>query len=81
MKDKLKLLLRWAIIFLFCFITIYLLVFVGGWKLFESGDPILIEIGVAHILSFFVLLFSEMISLLDKRVKALEDRIKELEKK
>ena len=81
MKDKLKLLLRWAIIFLFCFIMIYLFVFFGGWKLFESGDPILIEIGVAHILSFFVLLFSEMISLLDKRVKALEDRIKELEKK
>jgi hypothetical protein len=81
MKDKLKLLLRWAIIFLFCFIMIYLFVFVGGWKLFESGDPILIEIGVAFILSFFVLLFIEMISLLDKRVKALEDRIKELEKK
>lgn len=81
MKDKLKLLLKWEIIFLFCFITIYLLVFVGGWKLFESGDPILIEIGVAYILSFFVLLFIEMISLLEKRVKALEDRIKELEKK
>ncbi len=81
MKDKLKLLLRWAIIFLFCFIMIYLFVFVGGWKLFESGDPIFIEIGVAFILSFFVLLFIEMISLLEKRVKALEDRIKELEKK
>ena len=50
MKDKLKLLLRWAIIFLFCFIMIYLFVFFGGWKLFESGDPILIEIGVAFIL-------------------------------
>jgi hypothetical protein len=81
MKDKLKLLLRWAIIFLFCFITIYLFVFVGCWKLFESGDPIFIEIGVAIILSFFVLLFIEMISILEKRVKALEDRIKELEKK
>ena len=81
MKDKIKLLLRWVGIFLFCFIVIYFLVFFGVWKLFESGDPILIEICVAFILSFFVLLFIEMISLLEKRVKALEDRIKELEKK
>ena len=43
MKDKIKLLLRWVGIFLLCLIVIYLFVFFGGWKLFESGDPILIE--------------------------------------
>ncbi len=81
MKDKIKLLLRWGGIFLLCFIVIYLFVFLGGWKLFESGDPILIEVGVAFVLSFFVFVFNEVISGLEKRVKSLEERISELEKK
>ena len=81
MKDKIKLLLRWGGIFLLCFIVIYLFVFLGDWKLFESGDPILIEVGVAFVLSFFVFVFNEVISGLEKRVKSLEERISELEKK
>ena len=36
MKEKLKLILRFIGIFLICFITIYLVVFIGGWKLFEE---------------------------------------------
>ena len=80
MKDKLKLLFRWVLIFLLCLIVIYLFVFFGGWKLFESGDPILIEIGAAVILSFFVFVISEAVICLEKRVKSLEERVKELEK-
>lgn len=81
MKDKIKLLLRWAGIFLLCFFVIYLFVFFWGWKLFESGDPILIEVGVAFVLSFFVFVINEVVMGLEKRVKALEERINELEKK
>ena len=51
------------------------------WKLFESGDPILIEVGVAFVLSFFVFIFNEVVTGLEKRVKSLEERINELEKK
>ena len=79
MKDKFKLLLKWAGIFALCFVVIYLFVFCGGWKLFESGDPILIEIGVAFVLSFFVFIFSEIVIGLEKRVKSLEERVNELE--
>ncbi len=81
MKNKIKLLLRWGGTFLLCLIVIYLFVFLGGWKLFESGDPILIEIGVAFVLSFFVFIFNEIVTGLEKRVKSLEERINELEKK
>ena len=81
MKDKIKLLLRWVGIFLLCLIVIYLFVFFGGWKLFESSDPILIEVGVAFVLSFFVFVINEVVMGLEKRVKTLEERINELEKK
>lgn len=81
MKDKIKLLLRWAIIFILCFIVIYLIVFFGGWKLFESGDPILIEVGVALVLSFFVFVINEIVTGLVKRVKSLEERLNQLENK
>ena len=81
MKDKIKLLLRWVGIFLLCLIVIYLFVFFGGWKLFESGDPILIEIGFAFVLSIFVYTINEVVTGLEKKVKALEERLNELENK
>lgn len=81
MKDKIKLFLRWAAMFFLCFILIYLFVFFGGWKLFESGDPILIEVGVAFVLSFFVAIANEVTTGLEKRVKSLEERLNELENK
>lgn len=80
MKDKIKLFLRWVAMFFLCFIVIYLFVFFGGWKLFESGDPILIEVGVAFVLSFFVAIANEVTTGLEKRVKSLEERINKLEK-
>ena len=80
MKDKLKLLLKWAVTFCFCFIVIYSFVFCGGWRLFKSSDPIGIELGVAFVLSIFVLIFSQMISTLEHRVKELEERVNVLKK-
>lgn len=79
-KEKIKILLRWAVVFLLCFILIYLFVFFGGWKFFESGDPIMIEIGVALVLSFFVFVFGEIVTGLEKRVKSLEERLNEQDK-
>lgn len=79
MKTKLKLLLRWAGNFLLCFLVIYLVVFFGGWKFFESGDPILIEIGVALILSVFIFAINETITSHEKKIRSLEERIDKLE--
>ena len=75
LKNKLKSLLRWAGIFLLCFAVVYLTVFFGGWKLFESGDPVLIELGAALILSVFVFAFNETITKLEKKIEDLEKRI------
>lgn len=81
MNNKIKSFLRWAGTFLITLIVIYLFVFFGGWKLFESGDPILIEIGVALVLSFFVFVIGEVLTGLEKRVTTLEERIGKLENK
>ena len=81
MKNKLKSFFRWVIIFVLCFIVIYLTVFFGGWRLFKSGDPILIEIGVALVLSFFVYALNETVTKLEKKIEALEKRIREMENK
>ena len=80
MKNRLKAFLRWALTFVLCFLIIYLIIFIGGWKLFESGDPILMELGGALILSIFVFAVNETITALEKRVDLLEARIDELEK-
>ena len=79
MKKKAKMLLRYLGVFLLCFLTIYLIVFFGGWKLFESGDPILIEIGVAFILSIFLFAIIEVQTIHEKKIKDLEERVKQLE--
>ncbi len=79
MKRYLKFLLKWAACFAGCFVLIYIYVFFGGWKLFESGDAVLIEIGFAGILSLFILIIIEVFLRMEKRIACLEDRIKELE--
>lgn len=79
MKNKAKKLLRWLCVFLLCFLVIYLIVFFGGWKLFESGDPILIEIVVALVLSVFIFIINEVITTHEKKIKDLEEQIKKIE--
>lgn len=79
MKAKVKTILRFLGCFVLCFLAIYLFVFVGGWKLFESGDPILIEIGVAFIFSIFFFAINEVIASHQKRIIDLENRVKMLE--
>ena len=79
MKTKLKPLLLWLAVFAACFLIIYLLVLFGGWKLFESGDPILIELGAALILSVFITVVLSVSEAQSKRIDALEARIQTLE--
>ena len=80
MKKYWKFLLKWAVCFIACFAVIWLIVFIGGWKLFESGDVVLIELGFALILSVFLLAIAETITVLNKRIDKLEEKIEELEK-
>ncbi len=80
MKNKLLSVLKWVITFIICFAIIYLVVLFGGWKLFESGNPILIELAVALVLSFFVFAFGETVNNLEKRIKSLEERLEKYEK-
>jgi len=81
MKNKVKSFFRWAMIFALCFTVIYLTVFFGGWKLFESGDPLLMELGVALVVSFFVFAFNEVATKLEKKILNLEERIEKMENK
>ncbi len=78
MKEKTLIFLRWICSFIGCFIVIYSIVFVGGWKLFESNDIILIEIGASLILSVFVFVILEVMQMLYKRIEKLEKQIEEL---
>lgn len=77
--QKCKLLLRLLASFIICFVIIYAVVFAGGWKLFESGDPILIEIGASMIGSLFLFVILEIFELQEQKIKKLEERIKNLE--
>ena len=79
MNSTAKMLLRWLGVFLLCFLAIYVIVFIGGWKLFESGDPILIEIGVALVLSIFIFAINEVLTMHEKKIKDLEEHIRKLE--
>lgn len=81
MKNKMKMLLKFAGIFALCFVVIYLIMFFWGWKLIETGDPILMEVVCAVILSVFLCAFGEAVSALEKRVKSLEERLDKLENK
>ena len=79
MKSKLKFFLRYLAVFAACFVIIYFIVFFGGAKLFESGDPILIELGAALILALFVTVLLSVCEAQSKRIDALEARVRTLE--
>ena len=84
-KDFLRrlIILIGSIIVTFTFI--YLFVFAGGWKLFESGDAIAIELGVSVVLGALIgiilISIDKVVNNYDKKIADLEKRIEELEKK
>ena len=83
--SKLKYILVWALCIVVCFIIIFLYISWFGWELFESGDPIKIELGVAVILGslFFVIIDTiyELEKQHEEKIKNLEKRIEKLENK
>ena len=79
MKSIFKPILFYLAVFAVCFAIIYLIVFFGGAKLFESGDPILIELGAALILALFVTVLLSVCEAQSKRIDALEARVRTLE--
>ena len=80
MKQKLKLYLRWFISILFSFVCIYLFIFVGGWKLLESGDPIRMELAAAIVVGTILFVVNEVTTAQDRKIKDLEERVAKLEK-
>lgn len=79
-KNTLKMLLHWLVSTVLCFVLIYLFVFFGGWRLLETGDPILPEVVAAIAMGFVLWLVYEITSAQDAKIGALEKRIAELEK-
>ncbi len=79
MKKSLKKFAKFWLIFVVTFALIYLLVFVGGWKLFESQDPILMEIGISVLAAIILYVMDYLYSNCNDRIEKLEKRIDELE--
>lgn len=79
-NKKLKFILHFLICFVISFVCIYLIIFTGGWRLFESGDPILLEIAAAIVIGFVIWLIYELSDQFECKIKELEKRIEELEK-
>lgn len=79
-KQRFKMALHLLICIVACFICIYLFIFVGGWKLFASGDPLLIEIGVSLWLGVIIWIMFEQSRAYEKKFLELEQRIAELER-
>ncbi len=79
--KTLKNILGYVLCLAVTFLLVWLFVFVGGWKFFESNDPILIELGVSVVLSFIVYLVLSIGQGSHKRIEELEKRVEELENK
>lgn len=78
-SGKIKMLLHLLICIFISFVCIYLFVFVGGWRLFEAGNPILLEAAAIGV-GFIIWIIYEFSLYTDSRIKELEKRILELEK-
>lgn len=84
-NKKYAIALHMIICILVTFALIYLMIFFGGWRLLESGDPILIEIAVSIVVGILVGIIFELsryceakFNAAQKRIEALEQRIEEL---
>lgn len=79
MKNRHKMCLHWLVSTVICFILIYLFIFFGGWKLAESGDPILLEILAAIAMGSVFWILYEVASDQNRKIQELEKRIAALE--
>ena len=79
MKSKLKNIAVFIVSWIISFAVIYLFVFFGGYKLFETGDVILKEIGVSFIIGFLIFLMLILFKNNSDKISKLEKRIEELE--
>ena len=79
MKSKLKNIAVFICSWIISFAVIYLFVFFGGYKLFETGDIILKEIGVAFIVGIIIFLIFSLFKTNSDKISKLEKRIEELE--
>ena len=80
-NNKVKMLLHWLVSTVISYVVIYIFVFFGGWKLFESGDPILLEIAAAIAMGFIFWVIYEITKGQETKIKELEERIAALENK
>jgi len=62
------------------FVVIYLLVFFGGWKLLESGDPILVEIAISIPVGILLGVIVELSRYCESKLNKMASQIEELEK-
>ena len=79
-KQKIKMILRMLICIVISFVFIYLMVFFGGWKLIESGDPVLIEIAVSVMVGILVWIIYEFSKYCKEKFDDLHKKIQDLEK-
>ena len=87
-KQPIKVALRMLLCWIISFVVIYLLVFFGGWKLIESGNPILMEIAVSFIVGILLGIIVELskyceteFNKMASQIRKLESQIEELSKK
>lgn len=79
MKNKLKAIAMFILSWGISFVVIFLFVFFGGYKLFESGDVILQELGISFIVGFIIFLICSLFKNNSDKIIGLEKRIEELE--
>lgn len=78
--KNLKYLLHLLVCIAASFACIYLFVFAGGWKLIESGDILLIEIGVSIVVGIIFFVIYEFSRIISSDCIKLQNRIDELQK-
>lgn len=81
LHPKIKRLVRWAFYTLLLFVGIYLILFLGLWRVFDEGDPIKLEALTASVLAAFCVLIDELHDKLELRIRKLEQANEQLQKR